>query len=99
MKYEKNFLGSSGDLSTFSFHETKNITCGEGGLLVINNKKFLKRAKIIWEKGANRNDFKNGFIKKYEWVDIGSSFLPSDTTASLLYSQLLNLKKIQKKTI
>ena len=97
MKYEKNFLGSSGDLSTFSFHETKNITCGEGGLLVINNKKFLKRAKIIWEKGTNRNDFKNGFIKKYEWVDIGSSFLPSDTTASLLYSQLLNLKKIQKK--
>ena len=97
MKYKNKFLGSIGDLSTFSFHQTKNITCGEGGLLVINNKKFLNRAKIIWEKGTNRDKFKKGFVKKYEWVDIGSSFLPSDITASLLYSQLLNLEKIQRK--
>ena len=97
MKYKRKYLGSFGDLSTFSFHQTKNITCGEGGLLVINNKKFLKRAQIIWEKGTNRNDFTKGFVKKYEWVDIGSSFLPSDITASLLYSQLLNLKNIQNK--
>jgi dTDP-4-amino-4,6-dideoxygalactose transaminase len=97
MRYKKKYLGSFGDLATFSFHQTKNITCGEGGLLVINNKKFLKRAKVIWEKGTNRNDFAKGFVKKYEWIDIGSSFLPSDITASLLYSQLLNIPKIQKK--
>lgn len=92
-------LGSYGDFSAFSFHDTKNITSGEGGLLVINNKKFTKRAEIIREKGTNRTAFFRGAIKKYTWVDIGSSFLASDLTAAFLYGQLLSLNKIQKKRV
>lgn len=95
----KQSLGSIGDLSTFSFHETKNISCGEGGLLAINNEKFIERAEIIWEKGTNRSSFKRGEVNKYEWVDIGSSFLLSDVLAAYLYSQILDLKKIQSKRI
>ncbi|MCP9767651.1 dTDP-4-amino-4,6-dideoxygalactose transaminase [Lacihabitans sp. LS3-19] len=95
----KKFLGSFGHLATFSFHETKNISSGEGGLLVINDKTLVERAEIIWEKGTNRNAFFKGIVDKYNWVDVGSSFLPSELIAALLYSQLQSLDEIQKKRI
>ncbi len=88
-------LGSIGDLAAFSFHETKNIISGEGGMLVINNEKFKNRAEIIREKGTNRSAFFRGEVDKYGWVDIGSSFLPSDIIAAFLYAQLENLDDIQ----
>ena len=90
-------LGSIGHLAAFSFHETKNIISGEGGMLVINDPQFEKRAEIIWEKGTNRAAFFRGEINKYGWVDIGSSFLPSEITAAFLYAQLENLDDIQAK--
>jgi dTDP-4-amino-4,6-dideoxygalactose transaminase len=90
-------LGSIGHFATFSFHETKNITSGEGGMLVINNDSFIKRAEIIWEKGTNRNAFFRGEINKYEWVDTGSSFLPSEIMAAFLWSQIECLVEIQNK--
>ena len=92
-------LGSYGDFSCFSFHDTKNISSGEGGLLVINNKRFLSRAEIIREKGTNRAAFFRGEINKYSWVDIGSSFLCSEITSAYLYGQLCNFDKIQKKRV
>ncbi len=94
---EKKPLGSIGHLATFSFHETKNIISGEGGLLAINDERFVKRAEIIWEKGTNRSSFFRGEIDKYGWMDIGSSFLPSEITAAFLWAQLENLDKIQNK--
>jgi dTDP-4-amino-4,6-dideoxygalactose transaminase len=90
-------LGSIGHLAAFSFHETKNIISGEGGMLTINDDQFLERAEIVWEKGTNRSAFFRGEIDKYNWVDIGSSFLPSEVTAAFLYAQLENLKQIQSK--
>jgi len=90
-------LGSFGEFSAFSFHETKNIICGEGGLLVVNDEKYIQRSEIIWEKGTNRSAFFRGEIDKYGWVDIGSSFLPSDILASFLYAQLNALESIQNK--
>ena len=90
-------LGSFGHLSTFSFHETKNIISGEGGMLVINDLSMAVRAEIIWEKGTNRGAFFRGEIDKYGWVDIGSSFLPSEVTSAFLYSQLENSTYIQRK--
>lgn len=90
-------LGSIGHMSAFSFHETKNIISGEGGMLVINDEKFVKRAEIIREKGTNRSAFFRGEIDKYGWVDIGSSFLPSDIIAAFLYAQIEKLDEIQKK--
>ncbi len=98
-RYESTFLGTFGDISTFSFHETKNISSGEGGLLVINNERFQKRAEIIWEKGTNRAAFFRGEVDKYTWVDIGSSFLPSDIIAACLFAQLEELDDIQSKRI
>jgi dTDP-4-amino-4,6-dideoxygalactose transaminase len=95
--YKGNALGSIGDLATFSFHETKNIISGEGGSLLINNKSFEERAEIIWEKGTNRSAFFRGEIDKYGWVDIGSSFLPSELISSFLYAQLEKLDEIQEK--
>jgi len=89
-------LGSIGQLSAFSFHETKNIISGEGGLLGINDTKYIKRAEIIWEKGTNRSSFFRGEIDKYGWVDIGSSFLASEITAACLWAQLEKLELIQK---
>lgn len=88
-------LGSIGHLAAFSFHETKNIISGEGGMLVINDERFIKRAEIIWEKGTNRSAFFKGEVDKYGWVDIGSSFLPSEITAAFLWAQLENLDAIQ----
>jgi dTDP-4-amino-4,6-dideoxygalactose transaminase len=93
--YKELPLGGIGHFGCFSFHETKNIQCGEGGMLVINDDRFFKRAEIIWEKGTNRAEFYRGEVNKYGWVDIGSSFLPSEITAAFLYAQLENLEKIQ----
>ena len=90
-------LGSLGHLGTFSFHETKNIISGEGGMLVINDERFNARAEIIREKGTNRSAFFRGEIDKYGWVDIGSSFLPSEITAAFLFAQLEQIDIIQKK--
>lgn len=92
--YNDKPLGSFGDLSTFSFHGTKNISCGEGGLLAINNSDFIERAEIIREKGTNRKEFIKGKVDKYRWVDIGSSYLPSDILAAILYGQIEELDKI-----
>jgi len=92
-------LGSIGHLAAFSFHETKNIQSGEGGMLVISDSQFNERAEIIREKGTNRSKFFRGEIDKYGWCDIGSSYLPSDIIAAFLYAQLENLEDIQKKRI
>jgi dTDP-4-amino-4,6-dideoxygalactose transaminase len=90
-------LGGIGHLGCFSFHETKNIQCGEGGMLVINDEKLNQRAEIIWEKGTNRTEYFRGETDKYGWVDIGSSFLPSELNAAFLYAQLENLDIIQNR--
>ena len=89
-------LGSIGHMAAFSFHETKNIMSGEGGMIVINDERFLGRAEIIREKGTNRSQFFRGEVDKYGWVDIGSSFLPSDIIAAFLFAQLENLDDIQR---
>ncbi|MFB2863359.1 dTDP-4-amino-4,6-dideoxygalactose transaminase [Aeromonas sp. MdU4] len=93
--YKNRPLGSIGTFGTFSFHETKNIISGEGGLLVINDESYIHRAEIIREKGTNRSSFFRGEIDKYGWVDVGSSFLPSDIIAAYLYAQLENMEVIQ----
>ena len=93
----KRALGSIGHLAAFSFHETKNIIAGEGGMLVVNDERFGKRAEIIWEKGTNRSAFFRGEVAKYGWVDVGSSFLPSEIIAAFLWAQLENLEDIQKR--
>ena len=88
-------LGSIGHLAAFSFHETKNIIAGEGGMLVVNDSRFVRRAEIIWEKGTNRAEFFRGEVNKYGWVDTGSSFLPSEIVSAFLWAQLENLDRIQ----
>ncbi len=93
--YKGKPLGSIGVMGAFSFHETKNIIAGEGGLLTINDEKYVHRAEIIREKGTNRSQFFRGEVDKYGWVDVGSSFLPSDIIAAYLFAQLENLKQIQ----
>ena len=96
--YKGKSLGSIGHLSAFSFHETKNITAGgEGGLLVVNDERFVRRAEILWEKGTNRAEFFRGEVNKYGWVDMGSSFLPAEINAAFLWAQLENLDEIQSK--
>jgi len=97
--YKGKPLGSIGDLATISFHETKNIHCGEGGALIINNPKFIKRAKIIRDKGTNRDLFNQNMVKKYTWVDYGSSYGLSEINAAFLYSQLKQAKKITRKRL
>lgn len=93
----KRALGSIGHLAAFSFHETKNIISGEGGMLTINDERFIHRAEIIWEKGTNRAEFFRGEVNKYGWVDTGSSFLPSEVIAAFLWAQIENLDIIQAK--
>ena len=93
--YKGRPLGSIGHLAAFSFHETKNIIAGEGGMLVINDPALVARAEIIWEKGTNRAEFFRGEANKYGWVDIGSSFLPSELTAAFLWAQIEQLGAIQ----
>ncbi len=95
--YKSRPLGSFGTFSAFSFHETKNIICGEGGLLGINDSNYQTRAEIIREKGTNRSAFLREEVAKYEWVDTGSSYLPSEIIAAFLYAQIENLDPIQKK--
>jgi dTDP-4-amino-4,6-dideoxygalactose transaminase len=96
-KYRGRELGSMGDLGALSFHETKNVTSGEGGALLVNQKEFLNRADIIWQKGTNRKAFEKGLVAKYTWVDIGSSFLPGEIIAAFLWGQLEKIKTIQRK--
>ncbi|MGB1206444.1 MAG: dTDP-4-amino-4,6-dideoxygalactose transaminase [Chitinophagales bacterium] len=97
--YDNKSLGSIGHLATFSFHDTKNVIAGEGGMLVINDERFAKRAEIIREKGTNRAAFYRGEVDKYQWVDIGSSFLPSELIAAFLFAQLEHLEQIQAKRV
>lgn len=97
--YKGKPLGSLGHLSTFSFHETKNINAGECGALVINDDNFIRRSEIIWEKGTNRSQFHRGEVDKYGWMDLGSSFLPNEITAAFLLAQLENIDNIQEKRI
>jgi len=92
-------LGSIGHMSAFSFHETKNIICGEGGMLVVNEPSLVPRSEIIWEKGTNRAAFFRGEARKYEWVDVGSSFLLSEILSAFLYAQLEELDKIQQRRL
>lgn len=95
---EKRPLGGIGHLGAMSFHETKNITAGgEGGLLIVNDERMIRRAEILWEKGTNRAEFFRGAVNKYGWVDMGSSFLPSEINAAFLWAQLENLDEIQNK--
>jgi dTDP-4-amino-4,6-dideoxygalactose transaminase len=93
--YKGRPLGSIGCMSAFSFHETKNVIAGEGGLFVANDPRLQKRAEIVREKGTNRSAFFRGEVDKYRWVDIGSSFLPSEITAAFLYAQLEQIEQIQ----
>ena len=92
---DKKPLGGIGHLGCFSFHETKNIIAGEGGMLTINDERFVRRAEIIWEKGTNRAEFFRGEVNKYGWVDIGSSFLPTEIVSAFLWAQLEHLDEIQ----
>ena len=96
-KFKGKYLGSFGCLATLSFHETKNFTCGEGGALLINDPKYIERAEIIREKGTNRSDFFRGQVDKYSWVDIGSSYLPSEILAAFLYAQFEVRELIQSR--
>lgn len=95
--YKGRPLGGIGHFACFSFHETKNIQCGEGGMLVLNDERFIKRAEIIWEKGTNRSAFWRGDVDKYSWVDIGSSFLPSEIVTAFLWAQLEEIERIQNR--
>lgn len=95
--YKDKPLGGIGHLGAFSFHETKNISSGEGGMLVVNDERFIRRAEIIWEKGTNRAEFYRGMVNKYGWCDMGSSFLPSEFNAAYLWAQLEQLDDIQNK--
>ena len=97
--YKGKALGSIGHMAAFSFHETKNIISGEGGMLTINDERFIPRAEVIWEKGTNRAEFFRGEVNKYGWVDTGSSFLPSEVIAAFLWAQIENLDKIQSKRL
>ncbi len=96
-KYKDKYLGTIGDFGCYSFHETKNFSSGEGGAISINNEKYIKRAEIIREKGTNRSQFFRGEVDKYTWVDIGSSYLPSDINAAVLYNQFENMENINNK--
>lgn len=99
--YNNKPLGSIGHLAAFSFHETKNIICGEGGMLVINDERFIRRSEILWEKGTNRSEFFKGMVNKYGWCDMGSSFLPAEICSAFLYAQINKIDEIQlmRKTI
>ncbi|MFW2487083.1 dTDP-4-amino-4,6-dideoxygalactose transaminase [Clostridium chromiireducens] len=98
-EYKGKALGSMGDLGCYSFHETKNYSMGEGGALLINNHKFIERAEIIREKGTNRSKFFSGQVDKYTWVDLGSSYLPSEINAAYLFAQLQEASKINNKRL
>jgi dTDP-4-amino-4,6-dideoxygalactose transaminase len=96
-QYKEKYLGTFGCMSTLSFHETKNFTCGEGGALLITDPQYIEAAEIVREKGTNRSRFFRGQVDKYTWVDLGSSYLPSDILAAFLYAQLESREHIQSK--
>lgn len=98
-KYKNKYLGTIGHFGAYSFHATKNIHCGEGGLLLVNDDKHIRRSEIIWEKGTNRAAFVRGEVDKYSWVDVGSSFLPSELNAAFLWAQLEFFESIFEKRI
>jgi dTDP-4-amino-4,6-dideoxygalactose transaminase len=98
-RYKGQLLGTLGDMATLSFHETKNVTCGEGGALVLNNASRIARAEVIREKGTDRSRFARGEVDKYTWVDQGSSYLPSDILAAFLYAQLEARERLQQKRL
>jgi len=98
-KYKGRYLGTFGALATQSFHETKNITCGEGGALIINDKSLVERAEILREKGTDRSKFLRGQVDKYTWVDVGSSWVPSDILAAILLGQLERREEIYRKRL
>lgn len=98
-RYKGKQLGTIGNFGTFSFHETKNITSGEGGMIAVNDPSMVAAAEITWEKGTNRAAFARGEVQKYEWVSLGSSFLPNELTAAFLYAQLESLEQIQQRRI
>src|SRR5690606_12744452 len=98
-RYKGTALGTIGHLGCYSFHETKNITCGEGGALLINDERFLERAEYVREKGTDRSKFYRGEVDKYTWVDIGSSYLPSELNAAYLYAQLRHADEIQNERL
>jgi dTDP-4-amino-4,6-dideoxygalactose transaminase len=93
-KYGNEYLGTIGDMGAFSFHETKNVICGEGGAIVINNEAFIERAEIIRDKGTNRSNFLRNEVGKYYWIDMGSSYSPADLLAAVLYAQMENIATI-----
>jgi len=97
--YKGRPLGSIGDLSAISFHETKNVISGEGGALVVNAPEFVDRAEVLWEKGTNRSRFLRGQVDKYTWIDVGSSFLPGELTAAFLWAQLQHLDDITQQRL
>jgi dTDP-4-amino-4,6-dideoxygalactose transaminase len=97
--YRGRQAGTLGDLAAFSFHETKNLVSGEGGALVINDPSLVERAEIIWEKGTNRRNFARGLVDKYTWVDLGSSFLPSELVAAYLLAQLEQAESVNQERI
>jgi dTDP-4-amino-4,6-dideoxygalactose transaminase len=97
--YHGQQLGTIGHLGAFSFHETKNIVTGEGGMLLVNEESLTERAEVLWEKGTNRAAFQRGEVQKYEWVDVGSSFLPSDLVAATLCAQMSHVEDIQAKRV
>lgn len=97
--YKGKALGTFGNFGALSFHETKNVICGEGGALLINNQNLMERAEIIWEKGTNRSQFFRGQVDKYTWVDIGSSFLPSEINGAFLFAQLQQAQIITQKRL
>jgi len=97
--YRGRMLGTLGTLGTLSFHETKNVSCGEGGALLVNDPGLLELAEIAWQKGTNRKAFLEGRIDKYSWVNVGSSYLPSELTAAFLYAQLLAAESINQKRL
>lgn len=96
-RYKGRYTGTFGCLATQSFHETKNVTCGEGGALIVNDRDLIERALVVREKGTNRSQFFRGQVDKYTWVDIGSSYLPSDLLAAFLFAQLEGRQEIQRK--
>ena len=98
-KYKGKFLGTIGDIGCYSFHETKNYSSGEGGAITLNNDKFIERAEIIREKGTDRSKFLRNQVDKYTWVDVGSSYLPSELNAAYLYAQFENAEKINNKRL
>ena len=97
--YRGKFLGTLGTFGALSFHETKNFICGEGGALIINDARYVERAEIIREKGTNRSNFLKGMVDKYTWVDLGSSYLPSDILAAFLYAQLEKSDEISQRRL